>query len=306
MHFLFFLLLFFSVVSVRYNLINSIHNFSLTSTMNQNLYYLNISIMLFILGVCYKNFIRTFKNYIPGRTTKHYNIATISAYLICLLLYYTINYSCINVPIYNITYITTLKILLPIALFLFFDFFYFGVIFLFLTLWVNWLYVYILIGGTLLIYMKKNTNLISNDYNVTIHLCLLLFLMLSMLQYYVFNNNPTNYEFVSNVCLLKFNQFTKCLSMTQCIDSLHIYKILLKNNLINVKLDTITITKDSLFTSVFSKNIFVHNNLYIENANQNDTQQLFVNYILYQIFVTLSLLLFFFLVIILSKKKKRT
>lgn len=222
-------------------------------------------------------------------------------YLVFLLLYYAINYSNVKVPIYNVTYVTILKILLPVAAFFFLDFFYYGVLFLFVALWLGWVYVYVLILGVLLVHVKKNANLV--DTNRTIHLCLLFFLAFSTLQYYIFSSDFV-YDSCTHisVCLLKFNQFTKCVFTTQHIDYLYMFKDLLVSDLLNVRLDTITITKDSLFNHVFSKSIVVDGNLYFEKVNQGDNQ-LFVNYILYQIFLTLLFLLLFFSLTTLTKKR---
>jgi len=296
-HLLFFLLLTFSIISVRYNIINSIHNFSLTNTINQYLYYLNGLFVLVIANIVYKIFYKYITQ--PNTTINYYNTSIIINLLILLFIYYTINYFNIKIFMYNLTYINLLKIIFFIITIFFLDFFYYGFVVLFLFFCTNTLCMYILVVGVILTAMQQNNSKI----NYYTHLVLLFFLCLSTLQYYIFCNNTTFFDYgVINLWLLKFNQFTTTIYNIQCADHYYHLNNTLISFLFDVQTNMVAVIKGTAMENIFGKNITTHDSIYIEKINQTDNQ-LFISFIFYQIFLVLFFLVLFFLVLFFSKNR---
>lgn len=295
----FVLLLLISFICVRYNIINSIHNFSLANIINQYLCYIKYFILSIVVYIC---------RYIISIVSKKdtikyiYYIPIIFCIIIfILIIYFLINYFGFgNVIICNKTYITLLKIACICITLMFVDSFYFGVFLIFLlVINTNWLFIYLL--TTILYIFLINSNTICKNAIHWIHICLLFFLCFSILQYYViYNDNVTdNYTIYENS--IKINQITKCVYIYFNFDCLSFFKNVFTNIFIDIQSNTIIRPKDIFYKNVFYKNVFEYYNIYFEKFNYNE--QIFISFIFYQIFLNFSLLsLLLFFVKVLKKK----
>jgi len=296
----FVLLLLISFICVRYNIVNSIHNFSLASIINQYLCYIKYFILLIVVYTC---------KYIVTIIAKKRNTIKYTYYIsiifftivFILVMYFLINYFGFgNLIVCNKTYIILSKIACICITLMFVDSFYFGISLIFLLLVnISWLFIYIL--TTILYIFLINSNTICKNTIHWIHICLLFFLCFSMLQYYVIYNDNSTDKYIIYENSIKINQITKCIYIYFDFDCLSLLKNVFTNMFIDIQSNMITRPRDIFYKNVFYKNIFEYCNLYFEKFNFND--QIFISFIFYQIFLNLFLLSLLLLFVKVLKKK---
>lgn len=280
-------------MSVRYNIINSIHNFSLVNTTNQMLYYINTFIMLVIYTI-YIFFIKTTKI----QKTYYYNTITFYVLVLFLFSYYILTY--IDVKI-SILYVMFIKIIFFIITFLFLDFFYYGILYIVLMCFcLSWVSIYLTFACISMLLVLNNIKITITNTKYLIHLCLLFFLWFSVLQYYVFSIEDIHKKSYS-IFLVKLNQSARCLFVLHSIDFVKIFQNTFIEGLIMVQVNVIMLIKGIILESIFGKNIVVCDNIYFENVIQENQQ--YVSFILYQLLSALSLLVLFFVCLVFSKQK---
>lgn len=289
-----------SLLFVRFNLINSIHNFLNSESQNQFLFYINyiyaLCIITISLSLRYLNKYNYNKIYYINKIVMYLVVLFILMYvIIILILLFNISYNlrfiynniilAILLYIYNNTYIKKIH------------FFFTFTTFIIILFKKNIIYIDILaIILVLALYtiFQKFENKISRK----IHLLLVISFFLSLYQIYLFNftgfANETNHLILTKISFVYNNIYIHLYH--QCYTFYTNIKLDI-NLLMDIKRNTLF--GNELFKSIFEKKVYMNNSNLMELYNYN-IQQLNqpINHI---IFLTLIALLYYSLTYIRSK-----
>jgi cytochrome c biogenesis factor len=305
-----------SIMVVRFNIINSIHNFVNLDSQNQYMYYI-------VLVVILLNFVILFGSYISLKsTTRRVAIAGFFFYLLFLLffLFFLVNMFSGTFIFYNfsknIQYIYLYVFILVLLNNTLFSKAYKPLIFFIITCFTFYTniaavdYIIMLVAALYVIFSKSASKFLGtrSSFVLTIHLCVMLLLPVVLYQIFIFKEVPLYSSSLSQIVNLKLSTFLKILSTTTTHNFIenNNYQILFTKNNIDIFSNTLggeTSPVVGFFKNVFEKtttaSFFFLDELYSYNLQtlvQTNTS----------VFVLLLILTITLVVIVVSKGMSRS
>ena len=278
-------IIYLSTILVRYNIINSIHNFITLEEQNQYYYYLiTLTIYFSIIIILKKN-----------KNTKKFKINFFfyrlkKLFFIISIMYIFIILPSIFLQIKNIYVIYSIFLL---------SIFYKNIIFLnFFLFFCKITYTYIYLIVTLIIFFKKNYN--SKILYIIIHLIFLLFSFNLISESYNHNLLSTKYSIV----VLKINSINQSINLFffKNFAEINFFKLKLCNH---VNTETILNKTDLNYSDIFEKMIIFSNNHISENYSYCFQEFLIMGWFFFMfiLFFTFFYFFLFFSYIYFRKKK---